>query len=75
MAHINIHDHLVSYDDSHQRLIHAVKYLEYTLSRDEAEGFFQLAREGTHAHFEDDNHNNLGLKKEGDEYILYLREE
>lgn len=75
MAHTIIHDHNVSYDDSHERLRHAVKYLEYTLSRDEAEGFFQVAREDSSAHFEDDNHVNLRLKKEGDEYTLSLRDE
>jgi hypothetical protein len=75
MAHTTIHDHNVSYDDSHERLRHAVYYLESVLSRDEAETFFQVARTGTHAHFEDEHHTNLGLKKEGEEYILYLREE
>jgi hypothetical protein len=75
MSHITIHDHNVSYDDSHDRLRHATYYLESILSRDEAETFFKVARDGSHAHFEDDRHTNLGLKKEDGEYILYLREE
>ena len=75
MAQTTIHDHSVHYDEGHERLRHAVRYLQYTLSRDEAEGFFQLAREGSSAHFEDDNHVNLRLKKEGDSYMLSLREE
>ena len=74
MAQTTIHDHSVEYDDGHDRLCHAVQYLEYTLSRDEAEGFFQIAREGSSAHFEDDHHTNLRLKKEDGVYILTLRE-
>ncbi len=74
MAHTIIYDHDVSYDDSSERLRHAVKYLKYTLSYDESEIFFKTARSGSNAHFEDDNHTNLGLKKEDGEYTLYLRE-
>jgi hypothetical protein len=75
MAHTTIHDHSVEYDEGHDRLRHAVQYLEYSLSRDEAEVFFQTARGGTSAHFEDDHHTNLRLKKNDGVYILSLREE
>jgi hypothetical protein len=68
-----IHDHTVSYDDNHERLRHAAYYLEHTLSRDEAEIFFEKARTGS-AHFEDDAHVNLRLVEENGVYLLSLRE-
>ncbi len=72
MANTNINGHSVNYDDSHERLRHAVKYLKYTLSKDEAGVFFAQAKMkgGESIHFEDDNRTNLKLKRVDGEYTL-----
>ncbi|MES2930599.1 MAG: hypothetical protein V4665_02345 [Patescibacteria group bacterium] len=75
MARAYIHNHTVSYDDKSSRLRHAVYYLQYFLSKDDAEVFFKKAKEGSSARFEDDNFVRLKLKRGDGEYILTLRKE
>ncbi len=75
MKKITIHSHVVSYDESHERLNHAIKYLEDKLSKDESEVFFENTHNHENTYLQDDNHTKLKLKKENNEYTLSLFED